>query len=412
MIPKSNVLVALPKEETDTKELCERLQQTPDARVKDLEIVTVDDHNLQRKVWESSRPAPVGLFDRAWWTVESYVPFLKKVRGKPSTTLQVPAFVLFPKGDSYDKADGLRYTGEDVSADAVSTFLAMWLKTKKLGSFVYSLGTYDLIAAQTMTWVKQYGTEGLVPRLWVHGVARVTRYLVQPASMEFEAQLAQMYINSATKVLEHGPDYPKTQIDRLERMLGDDDSKISPLKREELSQRMFVWRKFAEPTEVSKDDFYKFVGRLVLNLVSVVAMAVMIPMLLFTREEYEEEEVEEEPQEGDEGKESNIDAANGDEDTNTDVDSSEPNTAMTKEEKRAAAIQRAKQSMEEDKKKVEAVKAKKEQGTSSDQGSSTIYSRDELISMTVVQLREILKQLDLKVSGTKAELVDRILGQE
>lgn len=367
MIAKSNVLVVLPKEETDTKELCERLQQTPDARVKDLEIVTVADHNLQRKVWESSRPAPVGLVDRVWFAVESRVPFLKKVRGKPSTTttttsLETPAFVLFVQGDSYDQGEGLRYTGEDVSADAVSTFLAMWLQTKKLGSYVYSLGTYDLIASQTMTWVHQYGAQGLVPRLWVHGVGRVTRYLVQPASMPFEAELAQMYISSASKVLEHGPDYPKTQIDRLERMLGDDDTKISPLKREELSQRMFVWRKFAEPTEVSKDDFYKFVGRLVLNLLSVVAMAVMIPMLLFTKEEYEEEEEEEQPEEEDEGKESN-----GDEDTPADVDASEEHTttettSMTKEEKRAAAIQRAKQSMEEDKKKVEAVKAKKQQG--------------------------------------------------
>jgi len=372
MITKSNVLVALIKEESDTKELCERLQQTPEARVQDLEVVTVEDHNLQRKVWESSRPAPDGLLHRVWYTVESYVPVLKKLRGTPSTaatSVQVPAFVLFLQGaDSYDKAEGLRYTGDDVSADAVTTFLAMWLKTKKLGSFVYSLGTYDLIASQTMTWVKDYSTQGWLPRLWVHGVGRMTRFLVQPASMPFEAQLAQMYVNSAVKVLEHGPEYPQTQIDRLERMLGDDDSKISPLKREELSQRMFIWRKFAEPTEVSKEDLYKFLGRLLLNLCSVVAMAVMIPMLLFTKEEYEEEYEEgeeedgaeegEEPQEDDEGKESNGDAANGDEDTPTDADTA----TMTKEEKRAAAIQRAKQSMEADKKKVEAVKAKKQEG--------------------------------------------------
>lgn len=366
MILNANVLVALPKEESDTKELCERLQQTPKARVQDLEIVTVEDHNLQRKVWESSRPAPVGLVDRLLFAMESYVPFVRKVRGNPSTTtVETPAFVLFVKGDSYEQANGVRYTGEDVSADAVSTFLAMWLQTKKLGSYVYSLGTYDLIASKTMTWVNQYGKEGLLPRLWVYGVGRFTRYLVQPAFMPFEAELAQMYISAANKVLEHGPDYPKTQIDRLERMLGDDDAKISPLKREELSQRMYVWRKFSEPIEVSNDEFFKFVGRLGLNLLSVLAIAVMIPMLLFTKEEYEEEEEEEEggeeqeeQKEGDEGKESNGDATNGDEDKPTDVDSAE----LTKEEKRAAAIQRAKQSMEEDKKKVEAVKAKNQQG--------------------------------------------------
>lgn len=412
LVANANVLVALTSDEANTKDLCERLQSTPEARVQDLEIVTAADHNVQRKVWESSRPAPTGVMEQLWFKLETYVSPLRRVRDPaPLTT---PAFVLFQKGASFDEDNGLRYTGDDMSVDAVTTFLASWLKTKKLGNYVYSLGTYDMIAAQTMAWVQKYSTDGLVPRIWVHGVGRLTRYLVQPTSMEFESQLAQMYINSAVKVLQNGPNYPQSQIDRLERMLSDDESKITPIQREELSQRLFIWKKFAEPTEVSSDDLYKFLGRLALNLVSVLAMAILIPLLIFGQEEYEEEE-EPDAKDGngdDEGHETNNDDDLNEADPSSQMSSSHNTSSMTKEEKRAAAIQRAKESMEADKKKVEALKSKKQQGASSQETSSQNYSRDELNEMTVLQLRDILKEQNKKVSGNKSDLVDRVLGEE
>ncbi len=402
LVGTSHVLVAMTTsgDDSSTKDLCERLQQTPDVRVQDLEIVTVADHNIQRKVWDLSRPAPDGWMDRLWFRVESFIPSLQKLR-KDDTSLVTPSFVLFMKGTSYDQGRGLRYTGDDMSADTVSTFLASWMQTKKLGNYVYSLGTYDMIAAQTMVWVEKYGTSSLLPRLWVHGAGRVTRYLVQPTSMEFETQLAQMYIASATKVLQHGSDYPQSQVKRLERMLGDQDSNISPLQREDLSQRLYIWRKFAEPMEVSNDDLYKFVGRLLLNLFSVLAMAVLIPLLLFGQEPYEEEEVAE-----DDANEKDI---TDKEDTKEQESFAINDSAMTKEEKRVAAIQRAKESMEDDKKKVEAVKSKKQQGSCAVEQH---YSREELNDMTVLQMREILREKNERVSGSKSELIDRILGEE
>jgi hypothetical protein len=469
---------------SSVQELCQRLQATPEARVSDFEIAVVTDSNLQRKVWTSSRPAPRTWVERALFRLEEYnVPllssFLKQRSETADTTADttaddaspspsLPEFVLFRQGTSYELGNGLRHvqnkgiestSSPSVDADAVSAFVGSWLQRQKLGNYVYSLGTYDLMAAQTMQWVAE--ERPLAATLWVHGVGRLTKYLVQPATMEFESELAAMYVKCATKVLEHGVQYPSTQIERLERLLGgtgdssgDDEgdsstsaAKISPLQREQLSQRLYVWKKFADPITVTSEDLWKFMGRLILNLASVLGMAILVPLVLFAREEEYEDDEQEEDEQGKEVDETELNN-NDDEDHPTEEASElpSPNVAkklfaseestedeqqqqqrpttsssgtsatpkdMTKKEKRELAVQRAKTAMEADKKRVEAIKAKKahddDKATTGAAPAAPTFSESELDRMTVIDLKELLRERNLKVSGKKAELVSRLV---
>jgi hypothetical protein len=413
--------------------------------VADFSIVSVRDPNTQKKVWDQSRPAPKTLVQRILYRMESVLPFGKTLLSSSSSSSSkpsLPAYILFQQGSSYESASGLRYQGGDdkdndkdgaVTVDILSSFLATWLQRQKLGNYVYSLGVYDLIAAQTMSLVHGHGKDHWMPQLWVHGVGRLTRYLVQPTSLPFEKDLVQQYEKCALKVLQEGPKVTLAQVERLERLLEDSSSSssspassISPLQREQLSQRLYIWKRFDDPVSISPSDFNTFLMRLVLNLLSVVGIAILIPFVLFggTEEQAEEEAVDEDKEptnddsasKGGELKETGIDElpTHGEEEEHT---ASEPNPkSLSKKEQLAIAQAKAKALMTEDKDKVEAVKAARKAASAGggNDSSSTLplHTDSSLQAKTVVDLKEMLKTQGLPVSGKKQELVDRVLAAQ
>lgn len=441
LVSHSHVLVALLQDEEEDavwKELCEHLAQTPEPRVADFTIVSALDHIVQRKVWDQSRPAPQGLLENIIYKVEGYLPFVMKwTRSQAQSPLpSMPAYVLFEQGSSFETASGVQLMGDEFTTDDVSSFVSKLLKRQKLGNFVYSLGTYDLIAAQTMELMNTRGQDHWMTKLWVHGVARMTRYLVQPTSLDFERDLAEMYKKCAIKVLNEGAMTPFGQIERLERMLNDGKKEsIAPLQREKLSQRLYIWKRFSEPIEIAPGSLKGFLMRVALNLLSIMAIGILIPLVLFDfGGEEDEEAVEEEIPEGvDESVQHEEVVAKAvavpveptmeavavplePTDVVTDDDPANEPRPLTKLEKQKAASAKAKVLMAGDKAKVQQNLARNaaaaSNGTTPSLEQHPTYTSDGLDSNTVIELKEILRGLKKPVSGRKQELIDRILGAQ
>ena len=133
-----------PLEDKDYKELCERFQATPVERVRELVIAKLTNPNLGQKLKSRATPitrrAETRLLDKM-----KHLVFRQKTTVNDDD-VSVAEYLLIRKGNlSLDKA--LRFVGESKTADAVSEFLSQQLSMQKIGSFVYSIGTLDFIAA-------------------------------------------------------------------------------------------------------------------------------------------------------------------------------------------------------------------------------------------------------------------------
>ena len=424
MTSKSHVLVALltdpPNDTAVWKELCERLTQTPEARVTDFSIVSVVDHSTQKKLWDQSRPEPTRWWERILYKVEKTLPasiqkFVPRITTHDSSSKpSLPTFILFPQGDSYDSASGLRYQvgeEEELTVDEVSSFVSIWLQRKKLGNFVYSMNTYDTLAAQTMDLVETRGHAHWMTQLWVRGVMRLTRYMVHPTSLAHEQELIQLYEKSALKVMEEGSLVPTKQIERLERMLeggGSSGKSISPLQREQLGQRLYIWKRFAEPVPFTPGDVRNILYRLLVNMLSLAAIAIVVPYLMLTTEEVEEQKDDE--KEEAEGKTTDGDNPEGAQEEKDEEPVEEAaSKPLSKKEQIAVAQAKAKALMADDKAKVQALKARNAAGGGAEDASPPMYTEHSLNVKTVVELREMLKSHGLSVSGKKHDLVNRLL---
>ncbi|KAL3928580.1 MAG: hypothetical protein SGBAC_012591 [Bacillariaceae sp.] len=377
-----NILLVLGNDEDEKtyKELCSRLGSTPMGRVKDFEIAFVKDSNMRRNVMQKAEPPSVGILE----TVEKKVVDLVTGRGATAapvkTEIAYPEYVLYKKNAEH----GIRFMGvatatattededsasDDSSnnkmADAVSDFISEHLHTKKIGSFVYALGSYDMVAAQIM----KYETGSWQQRLWAEGVAKVlqTMFLKYPLAkfmktttpvMEFEMELIDNYIKIAQKVVSDGKNYPENQVKRLEDMLEHDDKSISAMKKESMSQRVYTLKRFAEPETFDEKDIMAFLFKIGLNLFTLLLMLVMIPMMFLSSPEDDDDD-------NNDDKETEAKAKAGEEmedpdkEDNGDEGSDSGAPLLTKQEKRALAIQRAKETMKGDKENVDRVKQKK-----------------------------------------------------
>lgn len=355
-VTTSNVLLVLGSEEDDEtyKELCSRLESTPMPRVKDLEIAFVKDSNMKRNVMAKAEPPKVGLLEQAETFVTNLILGKSGEETPPDKTeISYPEYVLYKK----DNAEaGIRFVGgpqsggeEDDSetkamANAVSGFIADQLQTKKLGSYVYALGSYDIVATQVM----KYDTGSWQQKLWAVGVANVlkTMFLRYPVAnmfgtntqvMDFEQELIDNYVKITQKVLEKGKNYPEEQIQRLEDMLENDKGSISDMKKESMSQRVYTLKRFTEPETFADKDVMTFLVKVGMNVLTLLLMLVMIPMMFLTSPDDEEEEGETK-KEGEDGAE--MEDPDKDDDEGSDPDT----PLLTKQEKRALEIQRAKDS--------------------------------------------------------------------
>jgi hypothetical protein len=402
MVESSNVLVVLGEEDDAIyKELCERIESTPAFRIQYLEIALVESENLKTHILSKASPAKKGIL-KLLRNLVSPTASEEKSPEEESTSI----FIFYSKNDT---------TGviiDETTTDGVSQYISATTKQKKIGNFVYSLHTFDLIASQVMK------SERTQQKFWALFVSKLCFYMhwVQ-IQTDFESELVESYVKISESVLTKGKDYPSKQVERLENMLNDSNSQINEVQKEKLSQRIFTLNKFNQPMETDEKDIYLFLGKLGLNIMTLLAMVLMIPMLIFGAdgEEEEEEALKEDlmnrSDESGEDDESEVESVE-EEPEETNEEEEEPVVAtekrLTKQEKRQLAVQRAKQAMHADKKKVLAVKQKKnERGSSNDE---ELPSRSTLSKMTVIELKDLLRQRGLKVGGKKAELIDRLLG--
>jgi hypothetical protein len=285
-VETSNVLLVLlkkddPLEEKDYKELCERFQATPVERVRELVIAKLTNPNLGQKLKSRATPitrrAETGLLNK-----------MKHLIFRQKTTVDddvsVPAYLLIRKGNlSLDKA--LLFVGESKTADAVSEFLSQQLSMQKIGSFVYSIGTLDFIAANVIH-AEQSGSRQAT--FWAY-MSKMVRLLQYPmggdrsrAPTIHGKSLSDYYVKICFKVLEQGVKYPSKQVQRLERMLEQDGDQIAPLQKEEMQQKIYILKKFTEPMEIRKQEVHKFLLTTAMNGTLLAAILVLLPMLLFS----------------------------------------------------------------------------------------------------------------------------------
>ncbi|CAJ1937293.1 unnamed protein product [Cylindrotheca closterium] len=309
----NNVLLVLGNDDDEAtyKELCSRLEQTPTDRVKDFDIAFVKDSNMRRNVMAKAEPPKLNILAM----VEKKVVDL--VTGTPPPNLEVnfPEYVLYTK----DNAEtGIRFLKDSVAAagggdndndekddnskamaDAVSDFISTQLHTKKIGSFVYALGSYDMVAAQIM----KYDTGSWQQRFWAEGVSKIlqTMFLKYPIAkwtgqttpvMEFEMELINNYIKIGNKVVQEGKLYPENQVKRLEDMLENDKNSIGEMKKESMSQRVYTLKRFSEPETFGDKEIMSFLVKIGMNLFTLLLMLVMIPMMFLSSPEDEDEEGE------------------------------------------------------------------------------------------------------------------------
>jgi hypothetical protein len=285
-VETSNVLLVLlkkddPLEEKDYKELCERFQATPVERVRELVIAKLTNPNLGQKLKSRATPitrrAETGLLNK-----------MKHLIFRQKTTVDddvsVPAYLLIRKGNlSLDKA--LLFVGESKTADAVSEFLSQQLSMQKIGSFVYSIGTLDFIAANVIH-AEQSGSWQAT--FWAY-MSKMVRLLQYPmggdrsrAPTIHGKSLSDYYVKICFKVLEQGVKYPSKQVQRLERMLEQDGDQIAPLQKEEMQQKIYILKKFTEPMEIRKEEVHKFLLTTAMNGTLLAAILVLLPMLLLS----------------------------------------------------------------------------------------------------------------------------------
>jgi hypothetical protein len=392
-LPTSHVLLVLGDDEKDEAyvQLCNRLETTPEPRSNDFVIAFVNDSNLKRNVMKSAKLPSLGMVERLKQFVKSE---------KEDFPTSYPEYILYHKQEQTTATEGgIRFVGSEKTADTVSDFVGQQLQRKKIGNFVYSLGTYDLVASQIVS------STGLVQKVWALAVARFIQvlFLQHPFTSkesQFERDLVQEYIRIGLKVVEKGTDYPSQQVTRLQNMLDNNsggNNNIGPVQRETLSQRIYTLQKFSEPIDVDPHDLDVFIMKMALNFVTLCLMLIMIPFALMTKNEEEEDE----ESLNEEMEEPKIDTPNEEEEEVED-------NFLTKQEKRALAMQRAKESMQADKQKVEQVKRKNQSNDPAETDTSRL-SESELNKLTVWDLKDMLRDRGLKVSGKKAELIVRLV---
>ena len=325
----SHVLVWVGDDQEVYEEICSRYANTPSERVKDLVIAKLSGsstNSLKNKLVQQSKlpkTSPWNVLER-----------MKRLIVPPPVVDNVDSveYILFQQGDL--ELQGLQFVATPLSssssspstssisddeesenddthiavADDVTTFVAKQLRRKKIGNFVYSLGTFDLIAAMVMN-----NTDGLQAtnqaKVWAYlakAIALTQTYLnldlfgrASSAVLHHNAELANIYVKIMFQVLGKGPFYPSQQITRLETMLEQDSSQISDLKKEQLQQRIHTLKKFTDPAEYTQEQTRNFMIQTALNLGVWIFLVVLIAYVFLATEEEEEEEEESDNANGD-----------------------------------------------------------------------------------------------------------------
>jgi len=349
------------------KELCDRFQNTPYERIKDLEIVTVKESPLRKKVLSKatksfivmnnkykqqhhqSKKKPKNFWDFIFYQLDWIANKIGLGSGSSSssndkaTEPNYPEYVLFTKGN-FGSAVRLQVDhGEDehgvtvdeegfpllqeqkaTTADDITEFVSRQLRRKKLGSYVYSLQTFDLIVSQFMKAFRAHNSNGssrtgvsrdlIKAYAWAYtayGVMLLEKYnperlrkMMTNNNNDMDdytgiAKLSKLYVKTIFKILHQDDvDYPEKQIERLAKILqpssGEDDGddavaqnhNLSDLKKEELHQKAYTLKKYLEPdlnnieeTSITEERVNNFVKYLVINFGFMCMVVILLPLM-------------------------------------------------------------------------------------------------------------------------------------
>ena len=162
---------------------------------------------------------------------------------------------------------------------------------KRIGSFVYSLGHLDFIAANLVR-ARKSDHHPWKQKAWAYS-AKLFATMASFFATTHNQEVADIYVKTCFAILTRGLAYPENQVERLERLLQDSTNHVSALQQETLRQKIYTLKKFIDPVEVSDRDIRNFFLNVALNVGLLLAVLILIPVILFpSRGEDDDEEDE------------------------------------------------------------------------------------------------------------------------
>lgn len=261
-------------------ELCTAYEKTSDERKKQVKIVKVNGDNEGADIIKELDAED----EDAWPTY-----FLFK-KGTKNSDLK-PKFL-----------EEARYSGEERSSDKLAEYLHE--KTgATIGSFVYSLGMMDTLASK---FVSAKDSESAayrdIQRQVILYSSKLLGFMVKFRADSELKMVADLYVKAFAKSME-SDDYAQKQIDRIKKLM-EKDNNMSNAKREQMSQKLHILSKFAEPKELTAAENRSLLINIGMNIALFIAFIVTLLQMIFgAPEEEKKEEGDGEEADGDDGNE-------------------------------------------------------------------------------------------------------------
>ncbi|KAL7466181.1 hypothetical protein ACHAXS_006472 [Conticribra weissflogii] len=136
-----------------------------------------------------------------------------------------------------------------------------------LGNDVYNIVFFDIIASKFVSYGDAHGLDRLKQR----GLALLVRFSTLFSYKEPFNSIGKLYNRAFAMSLEHGVNYAKEQIKRLEKKVETNQNNVSKSKLHELQQKMAILKSFSEPRELSNEDISQIYTHSLLHIGLIVA---------------------------------------------------------------------------------------------------------------------------------------------
>lgn len=156
-----------------------------------------------------------------------------------------PTFVLVKKGTKR----AILYTGEK-KAEAIAGYLKKETGAT-IGSFVYSLGLFDGMAARFVKIENDDKSARLEKKLIAYTCKYLSYVMTVRADPDTKAVVG-MYVKFFMKSIVDG-DYANRQLARFQKLTTSDNA-MSVKKKEENNQRLHILSKFTDPLELTPEQ--------------------------------------------------------------------------------------------------------------------------------------------------------------
>ena len=217
-----------------------------------------------------------------------------------------PTYFLFKKGTKNSDLkpkflEDARYSGEERSSEKLAEYLQE--KTgASIGSFVYSLGMMDTLASKFMS-AKDSESAAFrdIQRRVILYSAKFLGIMVKIRADSELKMVTDLYVKAFTKSME-SDEYAQKQIDRIKKLMEKDNNNMSNAKREQMSQKVHILTKFAEPKELTAAENRSLLINIGMNAALFIAFIITFLQMIFGSEEEKKEEGDGEGGNGDDEK--------------------------------------------------------------------------------------------------------------